>query len=90
MYHCVRMSQNRIVSVCYQVIMSHNDDDNLIFGYALVHHLSPHWARHMHHVSTLVLKQHLQLVFFKTNIVRKWLKASALLVVTLHKLSFGW
>jgi hypothetical protein len=50
----------QVVGIFYQVIMSHNDDNGLILGYTLLHHLSAHWARRVHHVSTLVPKQHLQ------------------------------
>jgi len=53
-------------------------------------HYSAHWTRHVHHVSTLVPKQYLQLrVSLGINIVRKRLKASVH-VVTLYKLSFDW
>jgi hypothetical protein len=31
----------RVVNVFYQIIMSHNDDNGLIFGYALLHHVGP-------------------------------------------------
>jgi len=66
---------NQVIGVFYQVIMSHNDDKSLIFGYALLHYCPLHWAWCVHNVSTLVPKQHLQPhVLFKINIEWMWVQ----------------